>query len=151
MTGVQRWTSWCNDPKREDPNGKWVTYADHLAAVTEAVARGREEQRASDYVTLWSRLMLEERKYRAALARAAFVIRQRLTRDDVFRLTGTLVDLHEWETVKPVPDAYEQGAADERARIRAAVLGLETHWRWPKHRLGLDRLDVLGVIDGGAE
>ena len=71
----------------------------HAAALAEAADR----QRARDYVSLWSRLMLEDRKYRAALARAAIVIRQRLTDDDVFRLTGQHVRLHEWETVKPLP------------------------------------------------
>jgi len=37
MSDIQRWTSWCNDPKREDPNGKWVTYADHVAAVEKLI------------------------------------------------------------------------------------------------------------------
>ena len=76
-----------------------ILRAEHAAALAEATDR----QRARDYVSLWSRLMLEDRKYRAALARAAIVIRQRLTDSDVFRLTGQSVRLHEWETVKPLP------------------------------------------------
>lgn len=84
-----------------------VTLADALTWVQgereAARADALEYQRARDYVTLWARLMLEDRKYRAALARAALVIRQRLTDSDVFRLTGQHVRLHEWETVKPLP------------------------------------------------
>lgn len=32
---MQRWSSWCKDPKREDDNGPWVRYADHVAALAE--------------------------------------------------------------------------------------------------------------------
>lgn len=35
MSGIQRWTSWCSDPKREDDNGDWVRYEDHLAALAD--------------------------------------------------------------------------------------------------------------------
>lgn len=36
---MERWTSWCNDPKRQDPNGKWVLYDDAQRAVAEAEDR----------------------------------------------------------------------------------------------------------------
>lgn len=39
---MERWTSWCNDPKRQDPNGKWVLYDDAQRAVAEAEQRGRD-------------------------------------------------------------------------------------------------------------
>jgi len=122
MSDIQRWAS-ADVVKSfyfKDGSGPWVLAADaeahEAAAVAAARAEGAEKQQAKDYVSLWARLMLEDRKYRAALARAAIAIRQRLTDDDVFRLTGKHVRLHEWETVKPVPDAYEQGQRDERAK-----------------------------------
>lgn len=126
-----------------------------------------EKQRARDYVTLWARLMLEDRKHRAALGRAALVVRQRLTDSDVLRITGHVVSLHEWETVKPVPDAYEQGQRDERARIRAGVENIPHEdaccsqgcacQRWDKQEscdlscncmVGLIVSEVRAVIDG---
>lgn len=116
---MERYGMWANggivqaDPR---PSGMWVRYDDAQRAVAEAEQRGRDEQRARDYVILWSRLMLEDRKYRDALARAALVLRGRWTDRDILAMTGTVVSLHEWETVKPVPDAYEQGQRDERAK-----------------------------------
>lgn len=90
---IQRW----HDDGRcfRDPEGDWVTYADHVAEVE----RVREKQQARDYATLWSRLMLEDKKYAAALARAALVIRGRLTDADVQRITGSPTCLHQWEDV----------------------------------------------------
>lgn len=78
-----------------DDDGRYVTYADHVAEVE----RVREKQQARDYATLWSRLMLEDKKYAAALARAALVIRGRLTDADVQRITGSPTCLHQWEDV----------------------------------------------------
>ena len=111
MSDVQRWAPF--EPMAlmgRHPDGAFVRYADHARIVAEieqahaaALAEAADRQRARDYVTLWQRLMLEDRKYRDALARAALVIRQRLTDSDVFRLTGQSVRLHEWETVKPLP------------------------------------------------
>lgn len=106
MSDVQRW----DKDGFPDPDGIFVYADDHARIVAEmeqahaaALAEAAERQRARDYVSLWARIMLEDRKYRAALARAALVIRQRLTDSDVFRLTGQHVRLHEWETVKPLP------------------------------------------------
>lgn len=95
----RRLTELITEREKGYEEGKADAEQAHAAALAEATDR----QRARDYVSLWSRLMLEDRKYRAALARAAIVIRQRLTDSDVFRLTGQSVRLHEWETVKPLP------------------------------------------------
>lgn len=95
----RRLTELITEREKGYEEGKADAEQEHAAALAEATDR----QRARDYVSLWSRLMLEDRKYRAALARAAIVIRQRLTDSDVFRLTGQSVRLHEWETVKPLP------------------------------------------------
>jgi hypothetical protein len=81
-----------------------------------------ERQRAKDYVSVWSRVMLEEGKYRYALVRAALVIRGRLTDADVLRLTGHVVSVSQWEEKARRSDVHARGVHDENRRIRDGVL-----------------------------
>ena len=140
VSDIQRYTAEDYYVRPAPTVGEYVLYADHVAAmesqelrlgrhyeqvmkdaVAEAERRARDKQRADDYVTLWARLMLEDRKYRSALARAALVLRGRWTDQDILAMTGKVVSLHEWETVKPAPDAYDLGRTDALAAAVAAI------------------------------
>lgn len=96
--------------------------AQYFTCICPELRSAMQRQRAKDYVTVWSRVMLEESKYRYALVRAALVIRGRLTDSDVLRLTGHVVSVSEWEEKARRSDVHAKGVHDERRRIRDGVL-----------------------------